>query len=180
MAVNRSFTNYVAKRFDNNFWAVAEQYLNDNKDSLCSELHKIHRAGEMEISDVKVEHIWVDDLPGMKIQFDVALSIWFEIAEGDHHYDDSEEKTIWIMARCRGDLDCELNDFEIFEVTAYNGKNRAKNPMDDSLVPYIPYEKLESIAKDFLKVHYPEALTIRPKGRPAVWVDPTVLAKKWD
>lgn len=178
MAADHTFTKYVANRFDNEFWAVAEKYLNDNKDSLCCELKRIHRAGEMEISDVKVEHIWVDDLPGMQIQFDVALSIWFEISEGDYHYDDSEEKIIWIMARCRGDLDCELNDFEIFEVTGYNGKNRAQNPMDDSLVPYIPYEKLETVAKKFLKLHYPEALTIRPKGRPVVWVDPTVLAKK--
>lgn len=122
----------------------------------------------MEISDVKVEHVWVNDLPDMKIQFDVALSIWLEISEGDHHYDNSEEKTIWIMARCRGDLDCALNDFEIFDISAYNGKNRAQNPMDDSLVPYIPYERLETVAKDFLKLHYPEALTICPKGRPAV------------
>ena len=73
MVANRSFTEYVTKRFDNNFWAVVEQYLNDNKDSICSELRRIHRAGELEISDVKVEHVWVDDLLGMKIQFDVAL-----------------------------------------------------------------------------------------------------------
>lgn len=75
MAADHSFTSYVAKRFDNNFWAVAEQYLNDNAHSLCSDLHRIHRAREMENSDVKVEHIWGNDLPGMKIQFDVALSI---------------------------------------------------------------------------------------------------------
>ena len=67
MASNRSFTEYVANRFDNEFWVVAEKYLNDNKDTLCCELRRIHRAGEMEISDVKVEHVWVDDLPYMKI-----------------------------------------------------------------------------------------------------------------
>lgn len=49
MAADHSFTSYVEKRFDNNFWAVAEQYLNDNADSLCCDLHRIHRAGEMEI-----------------------------------------------------------------------------------------------------------------------------------
>lgn len=27
-----------------------------------------------------------------------------------------KKKIIWIMARCRGDLDCDLNIFEIFEV----------------------------------------------------------------
>lgn len=53
------------------------------------------------ISDVKVEHVWIEDLPGMKIQFDVALSTWYEIAEGNHHYDDSEDIVVWIMARCK-------------------------------------------------------------------------------
>ena len=171
MAADHSFTSYVAKRFDNIFWAVAEQYLNDNADSLCSDLHRIHRAGEMEISDVKVEHVWVNDLPGMKIQFDVALSIWFEISEGDYHYDNSEEKKVWIMVRCCGDLDCNLDDFEIMENTAYNGKNRANDPMDDALVPVILPDNLDAIAEHFLRDHYKKAL-LQP-----TWVDPLELAK---
>jgi len=171
MAADRSFTNYVAKRFDNNFWAVAEQYLNDNKDSLCSGIRRIHRAGEMEISDVKVEHVWVNDLPKMKIQFDVAISICFEISEGDYHYDDTEEKTIWIMARCRGNLSCNLDDFEIFEVTPYNGKNRTQNPMDDDLVPVMFPDKLNKIAEQFLSDHYKKAL-LHP-----TWINPLELAE---
>lgn len=170
MAANRSFTNYVAKRFDNNFWAVAEQYLTNNSDSLCSDFRRIHRAGEMGIPDVKVEHVWVNDLPGTKIQFDVGLSIWYEIAEGDHHYGNSEEKTVWIMARCCGDLDCNLDDFEIMEVTAYNGKNRAKNPMDDDLVPVTLPDDLNAIAEQFLRDHYKKAL-LQP-----TWVDSLELA----
>lgn len=178
MCINRSFTDYVAKRFDNNFWAIAEKYIDENKDALGIELYKIHRAGEREITDVVVEHVWVDDLPEMKIQFDVALSICLEISEGDYHYDNSEEKMIWIMVRCRGDLENKLDDFEVFDVKGYNGRNRAQNPMDDSLVPYIPYEKLEDVAKEFLKNNYPEALNIKPTGQSPVWVNPNVLANK--
>ena len=77
MAVTRSFTEYVKKKFDNNFWAAAESYLEANLDSLGIELRRIHRAGETEISDVKVEHVWVEDKPEMVIHFDVAVSIWF-------------------------------------------------------------------------------------------------------
>ena len=54
MAAHRSFAEYVKKRFDNNFWAAAESYLDANLDSLGIELKRIHRAGETEISDVKV------------------------------------------------------------------------------------------------------------------------------
>lgn len=104
MVVVHSFKDYVTKKFDDKLWEVAEQYLNDNKDSICDELCKIHCVGGMEISDIHVEHVWVNDMPGMKIQFDVALSILLEISEGDHHYDNSEEKTIWIMIQCQGDL----------------------------------------------------------------------------
>jgi hypothetical protein len=165
MANTRSFTEYVAKTFDNQFWAAAETYLDENIESLDIELYRIRKAGEPEIADVKVEHVWVDDLPEMKIQFDVALSVTFETPEADYHYDDSEEKTIWLMVRCSGDIGCNLEDFNIFEVSSYTGKNRAKNPLDDSLVPYIPYEKLDEVATAFLEEYYPEALKITQYGQ---------------
>lgn len=44
-----------------------------------------------------MEHVWGEDLPEMAIQFDVALSVVFEIHETDYHYDDTEEKKIWMM-----------------------------------------------------------------------------------
>ena len=115
MAEHRSFTDYVRTRFDSNFWAVAEEYLKNNIDDLDLNLYRVHRIGEIELSDVKVECVWVHDLPGMKIQFDVALSIDFLIHEGDYHYDDYDEKKIWIMVRCRGDLAQDLKDFEIYQ-----------------------------------------------------------------
>lgn len=78
-------------------------------------------AGETEISDVKVEHVWVEDKPGMEMHFDVAISIWFETHGGDYHYDEYDENIVWMMAHCRGDLDKNLDDF---------------------LVPIIRYEKI--------------------------------------
>lgn len=106
----------------------------------------------------------MEDLPGMKISFDVALSVNIEIKDGNHHYDVSEERTFWLMVSCRGDLDKKLEDFEITSVSSYNGKNRVKNPMDDSLVPIIPYSELERVAEDFLKKNFPEALRVPPRG----------------
>ena len=60
--------------------------MDTNFDSLGIEFKRIHRAGDTEISDVKVEHVWVEDKPGMEIHFDVAVSIWLETHEGDYHY----------------------------------------------------------------------------------------------
>ncbi|GEM_PF-5135568 len=32
MAINRSFSDYIKRRFDNNFWTIAEEVLRDNAD----------------------------------------------------------------------------------------------------------------------------------------------------
>lgn len=171
MTDSHSFTEYVAKTFDNQFWKAAEEFLCENQDDLDIELYKIHKAGETEIQDVNVEYVWIDDLPGMAIQFDVALSVSFEIHEADYHYDETEEKKIWMMVRCRGDLAKDLEDFEIFEVSDYKGKNRAKKPMDDALVPVINKDNLEKVAEQFLRDHYKKAL-LEP-----IWVNPIELAE---
>lgn len=171
MAVQRSFTEYIKKRFDSNFWAAAESYLEENLDSLDIELRRIHRTGETEISDVKVEHVWVEDKPGMEIHFDVAVSIWFETHEGDYHYDDYDENIVWMMAHCRGDLDKNLDDFEILSVSKYDEKNRVESPMDDALVPVMNKNQLDDIAEQFLHKHYKKAL-LEP-----MWLDPLELAE---
>jgi len=177
MQAHRSFADYVKQRFDNDFWAVAESYLESNIQTLDLEQRRIHRAGDYEITNVNVEYIWVEDKPEMEIHFDVALSIWFDVHEGNYHYDDYDEHIVWIIAHCRGDLDKNLDDFEILNVSKYNGKSRPQNPMDDSLVPIIPYDNMDEVATAFLTEHYPAALSISKKGQPPVWVDPTALAK---
>lgn len=68
MTQNRSFKDYVAKRFDNQFWEIAERYLTDEFDSSSITFYRLHRLGQPEIEDVKVEHVWVADLPGMEIK----------------------------------------------------------------------------------------------------------------
>ena len=164
MMVNRSFTEYMKKRFDNNFWAVAEEFLTDNTDYVEGLSYKLHKVGDVEILDVSVEHVWVEDKPDMEIQFDVAISVNFCIQEGDYHYDDSEERSIWLMVQCRGDLDKNLDDFDILQYDVYNGKSRGQDPMDDSLVPYIPTEKMEKEAEAFLSRYFPEALKVPFRG----------------
>lgn len=95
MAGIRSFTDYVRNTFDNQFWAIADEYLRENINPLDMKLFKVHKAGEPEITDLQAEHVWVKDLLEMKIQFDVATSVTFEIPEADYHYDGSQEKKIY-------------------------------------------------------------------------------------
>ena len=82
------------------------------------------------------------------------------------------------MARCRGDLDKNLDDFDIFASYPYDGKNKQRKPLDDSLVPYMPEKYLEQEAKEILEKYYPEALHIPRYNEEPVWVNPAELAKR--
>lgn len=166
MAGKHSFTDYIATTYSNQLWETVEKYLQDEWDPSDYDFRKLHRVGTPEIEDVSVQHIWVADRPEMQIQFDVAVSVELTVPDANHHYDDYEEKTIWLMIRCEGDLDKDLEDFNIFEVSSYNGKNRIRNALDDSLVPVISRDRLEEVAENFLRHHYKKAL-LEP-----CWVDP--------
>lgn len=163
MAVSRSFTDYVRKKYDNEFWTAAEQFIEDNQDYIKKLATRVHSVGETEIADVHVEHVWVEDLPGMKISFDVALSVNIEIKDGNHHYDVSEERTFWLMVSCWGDLDKKLKDFEITSVSSYNGKNRVKDPMDDSLCQSFLILNLKGLQRIF-KEKFPRSTESSTKG----------------
>lgn len=105
MTQNRSFKDYIKQKFDNEIWAVAETFLNNNTSYIKSLASKLHSSGEVEIGDVNVEHVWIEDQDDMRINFDLAVSVVFNIQEGDYHYDDYEEKTVWLLLECTGDLD---------------------------------------------------------------------------
>ena len=170
--INRSFKDYVADRFYNVMFAAIQSYTADNYDELDLRLYKVRNIGGIELSDIEVKFVSVNDLPGMKIEFDVAVEAELEVRESDYHYDESETCRQWFMLKCFGDLNCNLDDFTISSVTEYTSKNKQPKPMSDSLVPIINKEQLESVATDFLRRHYPEAL------KTPMAVEPQVLAEK--
>lgn len=158
MGGNRSFTDYVASRFYNEFYSAIEKYIEENLDNLDLNLRNVKNMGQVSLSDIEVKSVSVNDLPYMKIEFDVILDAEIEVAEGDYHYDDFDQCNQWFLLRCSGDLDSGLDDFEIASIGIYSQKNKLMNPLSDSLVPYIRKEDLEAVANDFLRRHYPEAL----------------------
>lgn len=149
MSADRSFNDYITKKFDNEFWEVAETYLDENRDDIEGRFYRLHRVGEVEVVDVSTDWVWIYNLPDMKIQFHVAMGVNLQASEGDYHYDDYQESTIKLMVKCSGSIDCDFEDMEILSVVEYNGKETIQNPLDDSLVPYISKEQLDETAKNF-------------------------------
>ena len=158
MARQRSFTSYVADRFYNELFAAINDYAETNSDNLNLRIYQINRIGGIELSDITVKFVFVNDLPGSEIEFEVAIDAEFNVREADYHYDRDEFTSQWFMLKCKGDLSCALDDFQITGISIYNGKTRQSKPMSDALVPIIGKDNLEAIATDFLKRNYPKAL----------------------
>jgi sulfur relay (sulfurtransferase) DsrC/TusE family protein len=125
-----------------------------------------------ELSDIDIKCVYVENLPGMKIAFDVILEAEFEISETDRHTDRYDDKTQWFKVSCAGDLSNNLDDFSISSTETYNCRSKYCNPLSDSLVPIIKSEQLEEVARDFLERYYKEAL-YKP-----MFVDPGILAER--
>jgi hypothetical protein len=79
MAGNRSFTDYVASRFYNEFYSAIEEYIGEKPDNLDLKLRKVRNIGNVSLADLEVKWVSVNDLPDMKIEFDViaeSLGRW--------------------------------------------------------------------------------------------------------
>lgn len=131
MRESRSFKEYVKNNLDNQLWKVIEDYLSSVEPSILNlRLNKVQDVGEIELYDTDLQFVDVSDLPGSAIEFDVVMDATLIVYDEDrYHNDESEAKHQWFMIRCRGNLDCELNDLEIYDINVYDSRNRQKRPM---------------------------------------------------
>lgn len=176
MVTGRSFAEFVKDKCYNGLYQTAEEYVNENWESMNLYTRNVHRVGYAEMIDATIERVYVRDLPEMRVAFEVGMQLEIDVKEGDYHYDESDQCYPWIRIYCEGDLSCGLDDWEIIRVEPYSKKSAPPNSLSDALVPYIPYDQLDKVATEFLKEHYPAALKVTPYGQPPVSVDPLALA----
>jgi transcriptional regulator with XRE-family HTH domain len=170
LGINRSFTEYVTERFENELFDAVQLYIEDNCDNLDLRLYRVHNIDDIELADMQVKSVSVNDLPDMRISFDVIIASGLVVHES--YNDETEYCNKWFILQCSGDLDSNLDDFTISKVEEYTKKRKQEKPLSDSLVPIISKDNLESVATDFLQRHYPEAL------KSPMTVEPQVLAEK--
>lgn len=172
VAQNRSFKDYVANRFYNELCDAVSGYLEQNHRDLDVSSRLVRTIDSAELSDIDIKNVFVNNLPGMKIAFDVLLEAEFEISETDRHTDRYDQKRRWFKISCTGDLSCNLDDFVVTGTEEYNYRSKQDNPMSDSLVPILHKDQLEAVARAFLEQYYKEAL-YEPMA-----IDPAVLAER--
>lgn len=179
MATGRSFAEYVKNKCFDGLYAAAEKYVSDNMDSLDLRTRHVSRIGSVEFVDADIQRVYVRDLPGMHVAFDVGIELELCVRDANHRSDAEDECHPLIRICCEGDLSKGLEDWSIDNIEPYNPRSTPPpNSMSDALVQDIPKEQLETVATEFLKEYYPEALRITPRGQVPVSVDTTGLAER--
>ena len=178
MAAVRSIFEYVNKKCYNGLYAAAEKYLSENWENMELRSSRVDHIENVDLVDAFVQRVYVTDLPGNRIAFDVGLELQIAVSSVDRHRDIDDECYQWIRISCEGDLSCGLDDWRINRIAVYSKQRMPENSMSDALVPEIRPDKYEDVATEFLREHYPEALRITKVGEPPVYVDPNVLAAR--
>lgn len=178
MATGRSFAEYVKGKCYDGLYDAAAKYAAENYRLLELRLKKVRSIESVELLDADIKRVYVRDLPGMRVAFDVGLELDVEVKDSNYKNDEGDECFPWIRISCEGDLSCGLDDWQISTIEPYNPTGAPLNSLSDALVPYMPHERLEEEATKFLKEYYPEALAMPRRGAAPVTVEPEKLAER--
>ena len=164
-----SFKEYITNRFYNDLFDEVSKYIVYSEDVLRLQLksHSTVQFEELVLSNLDIKHVYIEDQPNMQISFDIVVD-----AEIVDKCDDEKIFHQWFKIGCFGDLNCELDDFQILSMKLYHNKSDYQNRLSDKLVPCISKDKLDQVAMNFVARYYPEALE-KPMS-----INPHVLADR--
>lgn len=178
MATGRSFAEYVKGKCYDGLYDAAAKFAAENYRLLELRLKKVRSIESVELLDADIKRVYVRDLPGMRVAFEVGLELDVEVKDSNYKNDEGDECFPWIRISCEGDLSNGLDDWQINTIEPYNPTGAPLNSLSDALVPYMPHERLEEEATKFLKEYYPEALAMPRRGSAPVTVEPEKLAER--
>ncbi len=162
MIGSRSFTEYIGERFRTEIYIAVSDFVeecsDDDYSALDLRIRNVHQIGDVEVDETRVKKAYPYNLPDMMIGFDIIAEADFIVNEGDYHYDNADYPHQWFLLHCRGDLEKNLDDFQIDEIEVYNSRQLRDQAMYDSLVPVMYAKDYEDRAEQFLKEVHPKAI----------------------
>ena len=170
----RSIFSYVDKKCYNGLYNVAAEYIAKHWEAMDLESRRVPDIQTAELTDAWVRRVYVSDLPGDRIAFDVGLEVQIAVSSADHHNDFSDEITEWLRISCEGDLAQGLNDWTITNTCIYRKQNFPENSMSDALVPDIRNDKMDDADTEMYDSDQDEMIPVHIPGKTII-VDPMMF-----
>ena len=106
MPSDRSFTNYIKTRFYDSIYSAVDDFVEQSRGGFDLRISNVHNIGGVAMSDMEIKFVSVDDLPDLRIEFDVVVDVEIEVSVGDYHYGDYDICNQWLTVRCARYLVC--------------------------------------------------------------------------
>lgn len=160
MANITSFKDVVNDRFYNLIFQALEAHVEDNPGDLGCSTRNVQDPTEARLDDMDIRLLDITGTVSNELKFDVVVSAEIEIKERHRSDVESDMMGQWFRVACSCDISNGINNFRIHGFSIYY-RNRSKKPglLSDYLVPIIHKKDMDSIAENFLRQYYPEALT---------------------
>lgn len=170
---DRSFQDYVSSRFEDELFQATEKFVFSNRFKPEFTTKKISYPTSTELERIWVKSVAVNDLPELEIEFIVTVEAQVNLQVVRGQWDDFDECFPWIQLKCKGDLDQNLDDFEVTGIRIFDKTKPAPKPLDDALVPYLKKEEYEEEVRAFLKRNHYSEMLLEPQA-----IDPVLLAQR--
>ena len=127
MASSQKYKNYVAVKFEDELFTAIESFVEENKYDIDFRLYRVNNIGEIYLSDseMEVQHVFVNNLVGTKLEFDVIVEQYLEVFDTNHRLDESEHIKEWFHISCSGDIENKFEDFIIHNIEKYYEKEKS-------------------------------------------------------
>ena len=155
-----SFAEYIKENFYDPIYDRVKSYIFGNRNKFDLTSPRIYPVTETTLEDIDIRHINAEDTDpqGTKITFYPIVLATVGISGRTRDDYDMDTKDFMFRLHCTADLGKALDDFKIVGIEEYYSRKKYENALTDSLVPYIPVEKMDDKAEEILKAYYPEVL----------------------
>lgn len=125
----RSFQDYVTSRFEDEIFQAVEKFVFANRLKPEFTTNKISYPSSTVLDRIWIKSVTVNDLPKMEIEFIVTVEAQIDLQVVRGQWDDFDECFPWIQLKCRGDLDQNLDDFEVTGIRIFDKSKPAPRPL---------------------------------------------------
>lgn len=159
MAKIASFKDVIADKFYDVIFSALSAHIEENPSRLGCRSSAVQDPEEAALSDMEVRLLNITGTTSTELKFDVVVSAEIEIAETVRRDRETDSAEQWFRVSCSCDISNGIKNFRVEDFCIYS-KSRAGKPgqLSDYLVPIIHKNELDSVAEDFLRQYYPEAL----------------------
>ena len=155
-----SFLDVVKGEFSDSICEKMADYVEDNPGGLNCSTSLVQEPTAARLEDIEIDRVYITDVTGSELRFDVVVIATIEISNRYHSDVETDSDEQWFRAACSCEISNGIKNFRTCGFSIYDPiDNKKTGPFSEYLAPIISKGEMDSVAENFLRKYYPEALS---------------------